>query len=215
MPKLAKTSAGSFPEWERRVRDLVMCLFKVDAAQQFVRNRDNASDKRAHAALLHALHGAFADKPFRASDVLAVYDDLAQRKRLQGALTRMDLAQRATEADKAALAAQAVRQAAETARGAEAVRQVDKALEAAQQKAGVAQKALQTATRHNAGVALFEALEEQFGDKPVNTRRFGWWVRSVHNAHIAGLRLTRTLDGDGHAEISISPTAASLLTPRE
>jgi putative DNA primase/helicase len=61
MPKLAKTSAGSFPEWERHVRDLVMWLFKVDAAQQFVRNRDNASDKRAHAALLHALHGAFAD----------------------------------------------------------------------------------------------------------------------------------------------------------
>jgi hypothetical protein len=144
-----------------------------------------------------------------------VYDDLARRKWVSGALTRMDLAQPTTEADKAALAAQAAQQAAETARGAETVRTANKALETAQQKAEAAQKALQTATRHNAEVALFEALEEQFGDKPVNTRRLGWWVRSVHNAHIAGLRLTRTLDGDGHAEISVSPTDASLNTPRE
>jgi hypothetical protein len=64
-PKLAKTAVGSFPEWERRVRDLVMWATGVDVADQFARNRAIASDKQADAALLHALYGVFANKPFR------------------------------------------------------------------------------------------------------------------------------------------------------
>jgi hypothetical protein len=83
-PELAKTAVGSFPEWEWRVRDLVMWVTGIDVTDQFARNREIASDKQADAALLHALYGVFADKPFRASDAQRVYDDLALQKRLGG-----------------------------------------------------------------------------------------------------------------------------------
>jgi putative DNA primase/helicase len=80
-PKLAKTAVGSFPEWEWRVRDLVMWATQIDVADQFARNRAIASDKQADAALLHALYGEFANKPFRSGDAQRVYDEMALEKR--------------------------------------------------------------------------------------------------------------------------------------
>ena len=193
MPKMANTAAGSFPEWERRVRDLVMWLTKIDVTDQFARNREIASDKQADAALLHALYRVFGNQRFRASAVLAVYDGMAQEKRVRGALIPTDLDQLAEKVDQAAQDVQAAQQ-------------TGKGLQAAQTNADAAQKALQTATTHNANIALYEALEEQFGDKQVNARRLGWWARSVENAHIAGLRMARTSDGEGHTDLCIVAT---------
>jgi hypothetical protein len=90
MPKLATTSAGSFPEWERRVRDAVIWMTGIDVVQQFARNRDNAVDKQTNAVLLRALFAVFGSNAFRASDALAIYDDLARDKRLQGALALLE-----------------------------------------------------------------------------------------------------------------------------
>jgi hypothetical protein len=81
MPKLAKTAVGSFPEWERRVRNLVMWLTNIDVTDQFARNREIASDKQADAALLHALYGVFANKPFLAGDAQRIYDKIEADKR--------------------------------------------------------------------------------------------------------------------------------------
>jgi hypothetical protein len=80
-PKLAKTAAGSFPDWEWRVRDLVMWLTGIDATTQFTKNADVASDKQATAVLLKALHGVFGSNPFYAKDVQSIYDILAAQKR--------------------------------------------------------------------------------------------------------------------------------------
>ena len=66
MPKLTNTAAGSFPEWERRVRDLVMWLIKIDATDQFARNAEVASDKQSNAVLLKALRDVFGNTPFYA-----------------------------------------------------------------------------------------------------------------------------------------------------
>jgi hypothetical protein len=149
-PKLAKTAVGSFPEWERRVRDLIMWLTKIDVTDQFALNREIASDKQADASLLHALRGVFEDKTFLAGDVLRIYDDLAFQKQRYG--LGPNTGSPAEDAAK---------------------------------------------------IALFEALEEQFGDKQVNAKRLGWWARSVDNAHIAGLRLTRIINSDQRTELCI------------
>jgi hypothetical protein len=81
MPKLAKTAAGSFPEWERRVRDLIMWLFGIDVTDQFTLNREIASDKQADAALLQAIYKVFANKPFMAGDVMHIYDGVEREAR--------------------------------------------------------------------------------------------------------------------------------------
>jgi hypothetical protein len=160
-PKLAKTAVGSFPEWEWRVRDLVMWATGIDVTDQFARNREIASDKQADAALLHALREVFANKPFRAGDVMRVYDDLAFQKRY-GGFGSISV-----------------------------VRSPDQETQEA---------------KREAKIALFEALEEQFGDKQVNAKRIGWWAQNVENAHIAGLRLTRTPDVRGNMELVITRT---------
>jgi len=80
-PKLAKTAAGSFPEWEWRVRDLIMWLTSIDATDQFARNAEVASDKQANAVLMKALRDVFGNTPFFASDVQHIFDRMAAEKR--------------------------------------------------------------------------------------------------------------------------------------
>jgi putative DNA primase/helicase len=137
MPKLTNTAAGSFPEWEQRVRDLIMWLTRIDITAQFARNAEVATDKQSNAILLSALRGVFGNAPFFAGDVQRIYDELAHSKRQGGKLIVTSDATRITE------------------------------------------------------IALFEALDEKFPFKPVNTQLFGSWARMVANTYIAGLRLTR------------------------
>jgi hypothetical protein len=137
-PKLARTAAGSFPEWEWRVRDLVMWLTGIDATDQFARNAEVASDKQSNAVLLGALRGVFNNTPFFAGDVQHIFDRMAAEKRQSSGRLVMTT---------------------------DAVR--------------------------TAEIALFDALEEKFPFKPVNTASFGSWARTMQNVYVAGLKLTR------------------------
>ena len=78
---IAKTSAGSFPEWERRVRDLILWLTDIDVTDQFARNRETAYDKQTGTMLLHALIKVFENKPFRAGMIHRIYENVETEKR--------------------------------------------------------------------------------------------------------------------------------------
>lgn len=71
MPRIAKTSIGSFERWERYVRDLIVWLTGRDLADQFINNQVVASDRQASTTLLHALHNVYARTPFYAGEVMS------------------------------------------------------------------------------------------------------------------------------------------------
>ena len=69
MPQPELPSAGSFPQWERQVRDLVYWLLGYDLTEQFEKNKIADPHRQNDAALLAALHGKHGSKPFKAADV--------------------------------------------------------------------------------------------------------------------------------------------------
>jgi hypothetical protein len=197
MPKTANTSAGSFPEWERRVRNLVMWLFKIDVAQQFVRNRENASDKQADAALLAALHAWRPGIKWEARDAEGICDELEQTKRGPKNPTPIGGPALAPQASGPAAAIQAKGPAS--------------ALTKPTPTGGSAPapQASGPASALTPDVAAAEALREYFGDHKINAKRIGNWARRVENAYIGGLRLTREKKREGHYWLRIDAIPAT------
>jgi hypothetical protein len=212
MPKLAKTAVGSFPEWERRVRNLVMWLTKIDVTDQFARNREIASDKQTDAALLHALYVIFPNKPFLAGDVQRIYDEIEAQKR-RGIYT---FPSKEKDAEGKAEANIRLEKAAKEA-GEEAIldlmgqppllrseAEVRAEVEAKVRAAAEASDAAEARAR--AELQIYEALKEMCGDKPVTAGRIGGWARRVENAHIAGLVMTRTTNSRQQTDLCITKT---------
>ena len=71
VPRAPLPSAGSFPDWQRHVRDLLYWLVGCDLTEQFEKNKSSDPHRQNDAALLAALHNKHGSKPFKAADVEA------------------------------------------------------------------------------------------------------------------------------------------------
>ena len=81
MPKPPLPAAGSFPEWQRQVRDLLHWLLNYDLTEQFEQNKLSDPHRQNDAALVAALQAKYGSKPFKAADV---QDDYSNGKRGAG-----------------------------------------------------------------------------------------------------------------------------------
>jgi hypothetical protein len=82
MPRCGLPAVGSFPEWERKVRDLAYWLTGYDLSEEFDKNKQDDPHRQNDAALLAALRSYFGQKWFKASDVEAALRRAADRRRL-------------------------------------------------------------------------------------------------------------------------------------
>ena len=213
MPKNVTTSIGSFEEWERYVRDLIVWLTGRDLAEQFINNQVVASDRQASTALLHALHNVYGSTPFYAGEAMAIYDRIAKSKHDSGGVSRYKpekldalandavlTAQKAAMAQQAAIAANGAAKEATEAKDAEAV-------------AARALTTSQAAIKHDGEIRLFDALEEQLGAKTTNTKKLGIWARGMENIIHAGLYMSRdkpNKDGVRRLRVCMSLTSAEV-----
>jgi hypothetical protein len=69
MPKSGLPAVGSFPEWERLVRDMVHWLTGYDVTEEFERNKQEDPHRQNDAALLAALRDRYGSAWFKASDL--------------------------------------------------------------------------------------------------------------------------------------------------
>jgi hypothetical protein len=93
MPSQGLPAVGSFDEWSPRVRDLVYWLTDYDVSEAFRRNKAEDPRRQDDAALMAALHDMYGNKPFKSSDVFAVYTKISTCKRGSGgSFTKRELA---------------------------------------------------------------------------------------------------------------------------
>jgi putative DNA primase/helicase len=81
MPRTDLPGVGSFPDWERKVRDLVFWLSGYDLSEEFDKNKQDDPHRQNDAALLAALHTYFGVNWFKASEVEAALKRAADRRR--------------------------------------------------------------------------------------------------------------------------------------
>jgi Primase C terminal 2 (PriCT-2)/RepB DNA-primase from phage plasmid len=219
MPKLANTTAaGSFPEWEHRVRDLVMWLVKVDVTDQFARNREIASDKQADATLLHALHGIFSSRPFLAGKAQHIYEEIETKKHRRLYTYPKEREEEETDAEIEARAKKAGDDAVADANDktmapfkelmeTEPKTDAEIRAEAETKVRADARARVEANARARNELKIYEALVEMCGDMPVTSKRIGGWARRVENVHMAGLVITRTFKKvENQTELCIKKT---------
>jgi putative DNA primase/helicase len=80
MPRTHLPAVGSFPDWERKVRDLVFWLSGYDLSNEFDKNKQDDPHRQNDAALLSALHMYFGVNWFKASEVEAALKRAADRR---------------------------------------------------------------------------------------------------------------------------------------
>jgi hypothetical protein len=80
-PPRGLPAVGSFPEWERNVRDLVFWLSGYDLSEEFDKNKQDDPHRQNDAALLAALHTYFGVKWFKGAEVEAALRRAADRRR--------------------------------------------------------------------------------------------------------------------------------------
>jgi hypothetical protein len=81
MPRSGLPAVGSFPEWERKVRDLIFWLTSHDLSGDFKKNKLDDPEQQEDAAVLSALRDFFRERWFKASDVDAALKRAAERRR--------------------------------------------------------------------------------------------------------------------------------------
>lgn len=81
MPSGGLPAVGSFDAWSHQVRDLVYWLTAHDVAECFRRNKAEDPRRQNDASLLAALDGHFSTTPFRAAEVILVYQAVADHRR--------------------------------------------------------------------------------------------------------------------------------------
>jgi hypothetical protein len=81
MPQTGLPAVGSFPEWERKVRDLVFWLSGYDLSEEFDKNKRDDPHRQNDTALLAALHNYFGANWFKAAEVEAAIKREADRRR--------------------------------------------------------------------------------------------------------------------------------------
>jgi hypothetical protein len=81
MPRSGLPAVGSFPEWQRKVRDLIFWLTGYDLTREFDRNKQQDPHRQNDAALLAALHARFGTDWFKASEVEAALKAACDRRR--------------------------------------------------------------------------------------------------------------------------------------
>jgi putative DNA primase/helicase len=81
MPSYGLPAVGSFPDWSRKVRDVVYWLTQYDLAEAFHQNKSEDPRRQDDAALACALHGLYGSNPFKSSRVCAVYSKVSASKR--------------------------------------------------------------------------------------------------------------------------------------
>jgi hypothetical protein len=94
MPSGGLPAVGSFEVWSREVRDLVYWLTGYDVSECFRRNKAEDPRRQNDASLLAALDGHFGTTPFRAAEVILVYQAVADHRRtpnMQAALKPSEL----------------------------------------------------------------------------------------------------------------------------
>ena len=84
MPRSGLPAVGSFPEWERKVRDLVWWLTSYDLSEEFDKNKKDDPEQQNDAALLAALRNYFGEKWFKASEADAAIKRATERRRCGG-----------------------------------------------------------------------------------------------------------------------------------
>jgi hypothetical protein len=70
LPAPELPAVGSFPQWQRHVRDLVFWLFEYDLSEQFEKNKEDDPERQNDAALLAALYGRYETGAFKAARLL-------------------------------------------------------------------------------------------------------------------------------------------------
>ncbi len=81
MPRAELPGVGSFPEWERKVRDLVFSLTGYDLSEEFDKNKQQDPHRQNDVALLAALHNRFGTNWFKASEVEVALKAASDRRR--------------------------------------------------------------------------------------------------------------------------------------
>ena len=92
MPHSGLPAVGSFPEWERKVRDLIFWLTGHDLSGDFQKNKMDDPELQEDAALLSALRQFSCGQWFKASEIDAALKRAAERRRsgLSGAVYMMN-----------------------------------------------------------------------------------------------------------------------------
>jgi hypothetical protein len=80
VPRTDLPAVGSFPEWERKVRDLVFWLSGYDLSQEFDKNKQDDPHRQNDAALLAAMHNHFGENWFKPSEVETALKRAAGRR---------------------------------------------------------------------------------------------------------------------------------------
>jgi len=88
MPSHGLPAVGSFDDWSQKVRDPVFWLTGYDLAEAFRQNKAEDPRRQDDAALLGALYDIYGGKPFKSSDVLAVYSKASADKRASVPVTQ-------------------------------------------------------------------------------------------------------------------------------
>src|SRR6478735_7633231 len=73
LPAPELPAVGSFPQWQRHIRDLVFWLFEYDLSDQFEKNKEDDPERQNDAALLVALYAKYEAGSFKAAHVEAEY----------------------------------------------------------------------------------------------------------------------------------------------
>jgi hypothetical protein len=95
MPRKKLPAVGSFDDWSRRVRDLVVWLTNYDVSEAFRQNKAEDPRRQGDGSLLAALHQHFGTKPFKAADVIALHKKVADQRRSSLALPAPTLTEQA------------------------------------------------------------------------------------------------------------------------
>ena len=81
MPSGGLPAVGSFDAWSHQIRDLVYWLTDYDVSECFRRNKAEDPRRQNDASLLAALDGHFGMAPFRAAEVILVYQRVEDHRR--------------------------------------------------------------------------------------------------------------------------------------
>jgi putative DNA primase/helicase len=81
MPEYGLPAVGSFDRWSSRIRNLVYWVTDNDVSDGFRENKAEDPRRQGDAFLLSALYEYFGPNPFKAADVIVVYEKVREGRR--------------------------------------------------------------------------------------------------------------------------------------
>jgi hypothetical protein len=186
MPRSGLPAVGSFPEWERKVRDLIFWLTGHDLSGDFKKNKMDDPEQQEDAALLSALRNFSRERWFKASEIDAALKRATEHRRmgLSGAVY-------ATPGPKTMAALK--QNDSQTIEGLiQAMEDGNAPIDPEVLREITAQREQAAQVKKEAD--LLEAAEQKFGAKPDYAKTLGNWARAIQKKFVDGLILQRQED---------------------